>query len=185
MVRGDLEFSGQVRKDSLLLTLGNYAQFLAESTDTIDPFRAQSLDQMYDPLVSGWTEIELGPQQFILVAAAEYLRLDDRHYALMSTLSHVARLGLIAHGTSFFIDRGYQGHVTFEIYNLTTHTIVLRQKMPFAKLIVFRHEGLARQGAQRAVEVRSHYGKPDQLRSRFFDEFREPLLNGGEMSDQT
>lgn len=177
---GDLAFSGQIRKDSLLLTLGEYAQLLSRTAKTINPYNAQSLAELYDPVISNWNQIELQPRKFILVASTEYLRLNNSHYGMIATLSHVARIGLMAHAASYFIDRGYEGHITLEICNLSDHTIVIHQGMPFAKVLVFKCDNSIGEAERHTSKFEFHYGKPNELRSRFCDEFSEPLQERGE-----
>jgi len=175
---GELAFSGQVRKDSLLLTLGEYAQLTSSGSKVIDPYNSQSLGELYGKLITEWDQIELGPHQFFLISSAENLRLDDHHYAFMSTLSHIARIGLMSQPTSFFIDRGYEGHITFEIANLTSHTLLLYRSMPFAKLIIFRTDSLIHDSQNNISNHNFYYGKPNELQSRFCYEFSKPRQKG-------
>ena len=184
IAQGDLAFTGRIRKDSLLLTLGSYAQLLAEDSRLIYPSRLDSLKTMYGDLISTWTEIHLRPQQFVLVATAEHLKLDARHYALLSTLSHIARLGLMAQGGSFVVDRYYDGHLTLEIYNLSPHTIVLYKGMPFAKLSLFECQQIRNGTDKRGCQFPVHYGMPNQLFSQFPVEFPDPMRKGGDSRDE-
>jgi deoxycytidine triphosphate deaminase len=127
IVTGKFKFSGEVRKDSLLLTLGEHLQLMTTEAKIIDPYNPESLNSAYGNVVDHWHQIYIEPHQFILITVAEYLKLGNRHFGIISTLSHVARLGLMAHAGSYFVDRYFEGYLTLEVTNLTHHTFMLYQ----------------------------------------------------------
>jgi deoxycytidine triphosphate deaminase len=167
---GHLRFNGHIRKDSLLLSLGEHLQTLSQGPDEVDPYVVDSVVRAYGPLLSQWGQFALSPHQMVLVASKEYLALDDSHYATIETLSHLARLGLMAHCASSYVDRGFCGHLTFEIVNVSPRTIILHQNMPFAKLMVFRCNQLSL-GCLTPYSAIASYGKPDELCSQYPQEF--------------
>lgn len=166
-----IEFTGQIRKDSLLLTLGGQAQLLSQESRVIDPYLESSLDQLYGDVVSDWNEIELKPRQFLLCIADEFIRFNGFYIGLISTLSHVARLGLMAHAASFIVDKDFEGHLTFELVNLTPHTFILHRGMPLAKLVIFDTDTLTQNVQEDTFQKEAYYGKVHELRSRFCREF--------------
>lgn len=168
---GEIDFSGSLRKDSLLLTLGGYYQSLSQTETIIDPYDSQSLENLYEDLIADWDEFELKPRQFVLISTSEHLRLDARHYGLISTLSHIARLGIMAHAASFFVDRSFDGYLTLEFVNLTNHSFVLHKNMPVAKLIIYETVNSTEKTEEPAVKHGTHYGKPNELKSHFSHEF--------------
>jgi dCTP deaminase len=174
IANGEIEFTGTLRKDSLLLCLGANAQLFSEQNLIVDPYDDTSLNQAYGELIKGWSRLSLNPRQFILVSTEEYLRLDPRHYGIISTLSHVARFGLMAHPSSFVVDRGFKGYLTFEIYNFSPHVIVLSRGMPIAKLLVFNCGATSGDQENIVSSLQSYYGVADSLRSCFYDEFEKP-----------
>lgn len=168
--QGHIQFSGEIRKDSFLLTLGEYIQAFREHQTIVDPYDMHSVKKAYGEIQHHWKQIELKSHQLVLVSAQEFLGLDNCHFALISTLSHVARLGLMAHMSSFFVDRGYKGYLTLEVINLSPHSILLHQNMPFAKVVIFEcnQRNLDQDTSSKAYH---HYGKPDELISQFWREF--------------
>jgi len=172
--QGYIQFSGEIRKDSFLLTLGEYTQSFGEYQTVVDPYDMNSVRNAYGEIQHHWKQIEIKPHQLVLVSTQEFLGLDNRHFALISTLSHVARLGLMAHTSSFFVDRGYKGYLTLEVINLSPHIILLRQNMPFAKVVIFE---CGKQNLDEDISSKGHhhYGKPDELISQFWREFPKNL----------
>lgn len=61
--------------------------------------------------------ITIAPGQFILGHSMEYLKLPQNIAAEVEGRSSFARLGIEIHMTAGFIDPGFQGVLTFEIYN--------------------------------------------------------------------
>jgi deoxycytidine triphosphate deaminase len=179
---GDIVFTGDLRKDSLLLSLGKYYQPLSRAETIIDPYNLQSSENLYNDLVSDWDQFELKPREFVLFSTAEYLSLGIRHYGLISTLSHIARLGLMAHAASCYVDREFDGYLTFEFVNLTDHSFLLRRNMPVAKLIICETTSPMEASGNYAVRPLTHYGKPNELKSRFSQEFS--LIEKGEKNEQ-
>lgn len=57
------------------------------------------------------------PGQFILGHSMEYLKLPDNMSADLEGRSSFARLGIEIHMTAGFVDPGFEGVLTFEIYN--------------------------------------------------------------------
>jgi dCTP deaminase len=174
IANGEVEFTGALRKDSFLLCLGANAQLFSEQKLIIDPYDEASLNQAYGELIQGWSRLSLNPRQFILVSTEEYLQIGTRHYGIISTLSHVARFGLMAHPSSFVVDRGFKGHLTFEIYNFSPHVIVLSRGMPIAKLLVFNCGATTVDQENIVSGLQSYYGLAESLRSRFCEEFKKP-----------
>ena len=69
--------------------------------------------------------IVLAPGQFVLAHTFEYIGLPDNIAAQLEGRSSFARLGVQIHMTASFIDPGFHGSVTFEIYNAGPNPIRL------------------------------------------------------------
>jgi dCTP deaminase len=67
----------------------------------------------------------LGPQQFCLGSTVERVEIPDYLVARVEGKSSLGRLGLIVHATAGYIDPGFKGTITLEIYNLNYRPIIL------------------------------------------------------------
>jgi dCTP deaminase len=77
---------------------------------------------------------DLCPGQFALGCTAETLTIPDDMVARIEGKSSLGRVGLIVHSTAGFIDPGFSGQVTLELYNLAGVPIVLRPGMAIAQI---------------------------------------------------
>ena len=175
IVDGRIQFTGSIRKDSFLLTLGEQIQFFNETPRIIDPFSDASQNELYGEAISNWGHANLQSKQLVLISSAEYIKLDHNHHAFISTLSHVARLGLMSHASSSYVDRCFEGYLTLEVMNLTPHTFILRQGMPIAKLVIFENTSQNSKKTGQHVTYTKYYGNAKLLRSKFAHEFSLPM----------
>lgn len=165
---GLVRFDGIIRKDSLLLTLGGTYLPFSSVSKLVDPYSVNSIRDGHGDLVENWTEFILNPLKMVLFSTAESIQFNKNHYGLMTTLSHVARLGLMSQPASFFIDPNYSGCITIEIVNFSTNPILLRKGMPIAKVIVFGTQSESHRYYER---INQYYGDSKNLMSRFPLEF--------------
>lgn len=77
----------------------------------ISPYESRRIDLDF------LEHVVLMPGQFMLGHSFEYLKLPDWLAAELDGRSSYARLGLEIHMTAGFIDPGFEGVVTFELYN--------------------------------------------------------------------
>ncbi len=78
--------------------------------------------------------ITISPGQFILGHSMEYLRLPSKIAGQVEGRSSFARLGLQIHMTASFIDPGFEGVLTFEIFNAGPNPIKLFPGLRIAQL---------------------------------------------------
>jgi dCTP deaminase len=78
------------------------------------------------------------PQQFMLVATAEFVDLSRNLAAKVDGKSTLGRLGLDVHSTAGFIDPGFRGNITLELYNKSPYSIRLTEGMAIAQLVCER-----------------------------------------------
>jgi len=172
---GKIGFDGVIRKDSLLISLGSSCQEHRQTKVPVDPYSIESIEAGSGILMENWNKLVIKPDAFVLLSAKETVRLNEDYYGLLTTLSHTARLGLMVHPSSFFIDPCFSGHLTLEVKNLSPNGIILREGMPVAKLIIV--------GCQSEREVREaahfYYGDSTSLTSLFPKEF-----NLGDSNDE-
>lgn len=177
-VSGSVVFSGVVRKECLTITLGENLLMFAERPDiVIDPYIDNDIEKACKPLQRDWNYYDIKSQEFMLCSSKEYLSLDQNHFGLFTTLSHVARLGIMSSPTSFIVDPEFDGHLTFEIFNFSPCRIRLSKSMPLAKVVIFECQTKADIKTTKKPE-HFYYGKEDNLRSRFPDEFKKDQKGG-------
>lgn len=81
---------------------------------------------------------ELQPGELILCSTAEYVEIPADIVARVEGKSSLGRLGLLIHATAGFIDPGFKGKITLEMYNLNRKPIVLRAGKPICQLSMLR-----------------------------------------------
>jgi dCTP deaminase len=69
--------------------------------------------------------ITITPGQFMLGHSMEYIKLPNYICGCLEGRSSFARLGIEIHMTAGFIDPGFEGVITFEIYNAGANTVKL------------------------------------------------------------
>ncbi len=78
--------------------------------------------------------VTISPGQFILGHSMEYLKLPSNIAGQVEGRSSFARLGLQIHMTAGFVDPGFEGVLTFEIYNAGPNPIKLFPGLRIAQL---------------------------------------------------
>ncbi len=86
------------------------------------------------------TPIVIHPNEFVLASIYEYVALPDNVAAQLNGRSSIARLGLLVHTSAGWVDPGYEGHLTLEIYNVNSVPVKLYPLTPVANLIFFEME---------------------------------------------
>ena len=68
----------------------------------------------------------LNSKEFVICTALEYIKLPSKYFARVEGKSKLARLGLTVHNTAPTIQAGWDGHITFEIFNHSPITVRLQ-----------------------------------------------------------
>jgi len=79
-------------------------------------------------------EYTLRPHELILCSTIEYVDIPYDIQAQVHGKSSLGRLGLLVHITAGFIDPGFKGKITLEMYNLNNRSIILRAGKPICQL---------------------------------------------------
>jgi dCTP deaminase len=82
-------------------------------------------------------EFYLHPGEFVLAATLEYVRVPRDLACRIEGRSSWGRLGLLVHATAGFVDPGFSGNLTFELFNAGRLPIRLRPGMRMAQLCFF------------------------------------------------
>lgn len=103
----------------------------------------------------------LAPGQFVLGSSLERVKLPDFMVARIEGKSTLARWGLMVHVTAGFVDPGFEGNLTLELYNVGPFEILLTPAMAISQLSfdVMRNRATKPyrgkyQGSEGAVEPR-------------------------------
>ncbi|NUT52385.1 MAG: dCTP deaminase [Saccharothrix sp.] len=94
--------------------------------------------------------------EFALAHTAETVTIPPHLVAQLNGKSSLGRLGLAIHITAGFIDPGFTGQITLELFNCSRHQVKLTPGMPIGQLVLMRLTAPAERP----------YGHPE-LRSRY------------------
>lgn len=78
---------------------------------------------------------KLKPHEFILGSTSEYVEVPNDLCCQVEGKSSVARLGLMVHITAGYIDAGYNGNITLELYNVSDKEFELEWGLSICQLI--------------------------------------------------
>jgi len=84
--------------------------------------------------------IVIHPGEFILASVYEYIELPKNIAAQISGRSSIGRLGLLVHTSAGWIDPGYAGHLTLEIYNVNKIPVKLYPLTKIAQIVFYELE---------------------------------------------
>lgn len=83
-------------------------------------------------------EMRLNPQELMLVSTHEVITLGPNIAARFEGKSSLGRLGIMTHVTAGFIDPGFSGQITLELYNVSPWPHDLPIGMKIGQLSFFR-----------------------------------------------
>jgi dCTP deaminase len=97
----------------------------------------------------GWTREErfdeagrfvLDSGAFALASTVEHVYIPPWLVARLEGRSSLGRMGLLVHVTAGFIDPGFHGQITLELFNANPNPLVLHRRMTIAQLSLFACE---------------------------------------------
>lgn len=104
------------------------------SVETIDPRQKRT----YGKHVTA-DELELEPQDCILGSSIETITLSNGYVAVLNGKSSVGRHNISIHQTAGYIDAGFSGEITFEIFNANRRSgYILRKGDLIGQLVFFK-----------------------------------------------
>lgn len=110
----------------------NVLVFDRNNLSCIDP--KNKVDNMMKPIEIPESGFIIHPGEFILSNLVEITGVDNQHVGRLEGKSSLARLGLIIHTTSGFLDPGNSLRMTLEIANLSPLPIKLYAGMKIAQM---------------------------------------------------
>lgn len=81
--------------------------------------------------------IEIEPQQFLLANTVERIELPSFLAAQLTGRSSIGRKGVVVHATAGWIDPGFRGRITLEMYNMSEQTVRFECGDRVAQLVFF------------------------------------------------
>ena len=75
---------------------------------------------------------------FVLGSTMEYIALPDDIMARLEGKSSLGRVGLLVHSTAGYVDPGWQGHLTLELFNISGLPIILHPRMKISQISFHR-----------------------------------------------
>jgi dCTP deaminase len=123
---------------------------LKQKFDYKDLFREKNLEEVENH------SYVLEPQDFILGATVEFFKIPSNVRASIEGKSSLARLGIAPHVAAGYIDPGFNGRITLEIFNTGKFDVVLHAGMKIAQVaFAWVDENVARPYGH--PELGSHY----------------------------
>jgi dCTP deaminase len=118
----------------------------ASEARLVDPAKDQDWTVEAHPVHRGGRPmIGLEPNKMLLASTVERIRMPAHLVARVEGKSSLARLGLFVHVTAGFIDPGFEGHITLELYCGNGRGIILYPGMPIAQIAFDRMDSPPRQ----------------------------------------
>jgi len=103
----------------------------------IDPLKTTPMGSRLENLDS----IVIRPKEFMLATTLEVLSLNNNIVARVEGVSSLGRLGLAVHTTAGYIDPGFHGQVTLELFNMAPYALKLTVGMRIAQFAFERLTG--------------------------------------------
>jgi dCTP deaminase len=119
---------------SVDLTLDYFFRYYPTGTGTIDLKSPQSRTQLVDVSDREDQSIVIGQGQFLLASTLERLEVPANMIGRIEGKSSLARMGLFVHVTAGFIDPGFKGHITLELFNGNGNPLRLYAGMPICQV---------------------------------------------------
>lgn len=111
-------------------------------TSVLDLDRSEDgfCEMFYSSCETQWV---LHPGEFVLGSTVEQIKLGPAMAARLEGRSSLGRVGLLVHSTAGWVDPGFRGTLTLEIFNASPRPVRLRAGMRIGQLCFFRLESPA------------------------------------------
>lgn len=117
-----------------------------------------------------FSRIVLPPSELVLISTLERVHIPNGYVGRVEGVSSLARIGLLVHITSGFIDPNFKGHITLEVVNMNRYPIVLQDGARICQLVV---EKLDSMNKKEYSNANNHYQNQDRTKeSKYEKDFR-------------
>ena len=121
-------------------------------------------------VVENFSRIVLPPSELVLISTLEEIHIPNGFVGRVEGVSSLARIGLLVHITSGFIDPNFKGHITLEVVNMNRYPIVLQDGARICQLVV---EKLDSMNEKEYSNADNHYQNQDKTTpSKYEKDFR-------------
>ena len=110
-------------------------------------------------VVENFSRIVLPPSELVLISTLEKIHIPNGYIGRVEGVSSLARIGLMVHITSGFIDPNFKGHITLEVVNMNRYPIVLEDGARICQLVV---EKLEQENDREYSYSSNHYQDQDK-----------------------
>lgn len=121
-------------------------------------------------VVENFSRIVLPPSELVLISTLEKIHIPNGYVGRVEGVSSLARIGLLVHITSGFIDPNFKGHITLEVVNMNRYPIILEDGARICQLVV---EKLEQENDREYSYSSNHYQDQDKTTaSKYEKDFR-------------
>ena len=121
-------------------------------------------------LKENFNRVVIPPNELVLISTLEKVHIPNGYVGRVEGVSSLARIGLLVHVTSGFIDPDFNGSITLEIVNMNRYPIVLEDGCRICQLVV---EKLEMENDRAYGYSSNHYqGQDKTTPSKHEDDFR-------------
>ena len=89
-------------------------------------------------VVENFNRVVIPPNELVLISTLEKVHIPNGYVGRVEGVSSLARIGLLVHITSGFIDPNFKGHITLEVVNMNRYPIVLQDGARICQLVVVK-----------------------------------------------
>lgn len=132
-ILSDKDIKKYIKEGKLVVALFDEKNVQPSSVDLHLAFILKTLDDELIDLRSG--DYVLQPNEFILGSTAEWIELPNDLVGVVEGRSSVGRLGVTVHITAGYIDPGFHGNITLEIYNVSNKPFKLKKGMTICQIV--------------------------------------------------
>ena len=113
---------------------------------------------------------------FALGSTMEYIEIPDDIMARLEGKSSLGRIGLLIHATAGYVDPGWRGHLTLELFNVSKLPILLYAGMKISQISFHRLTTPAERPYGTAGLGSKYQGQIEPTPTQYFREFEQPTL---------
>ncbi len=134
----------------------------------------KDLQDMYQTVTLGNdSPFFLQSREFVLATTLESITLPNDLVARLEGKSSLWRLGLLTNSTAGYVDPGWQGNLTVQLYNISNVSITLYAGMKIGQVSFLRLTSPADRPYGSPGLKSKYQGQVDPTASRFYKDFQE------------
>jgi len=143
----------------VMLSLGTkFGAFMSDKGPIIDPEVGISEELIakhkFAPInIDEHGQIIISPGEYVLGFTKEKVTLPNTQAGFLFARASLSRLGLQVFCSDGFVDPGFVGNISLEIFNAAKFPIILRADMPIIKLALVKLQGKLESLRQTTLEI--------------------------------